>query len=222
MDKYVIGIIDDEQAAINKIKMAIKDNKPTDIEVDFKVYLLDERGEIKVNDIAKQILEDIKNNEITSLIIDEKIIKDATEIEGSKVFNEIRQKVEKFPMIMLTNWSEDVEKSYLIDPDKIYKKIDFFDLESEKSKEQIKKIFINAKIYKENREQIERTIKKLEEKITEEGTTEQTETISEIAENEEKLKRLKPTDYTQIENYMKPDEIRDVLNILKEANDLME
>ena len=46
--------------------------------------------------------------------------------------------------------------------------------------------------------------------------------INEIAENEEKLKQLKPTDYTQIEKYMKPDEIKDVLEILKKANDLME
>lgn len=222
MDKYVIGIIDDEESAVRKIKVTIKENRPQNIEVGFKEYLLDEQENIKIEDLKQQILEDIENNEITTLIIDEKIIRNTTEVEGSKLFDEIKQKVEKFPMIILTNWSEEAESTYLIDPDKIYRKIDFLDLEKEKSKEQVKNIFINAKVYKENRERLERRIQDLEEKISKQGTTEQAETISEISENEEKLKQLKPTDYNQIEKYMKPDEIKEVLNILKKANDLLE
>ena len=222
MDKYVIGIIDDEESAVRKIKVTIKENRPQNIEVGFKEYLLNEQENIKIEDLKQQILEDIENNEITTLIIDEKIIRNTTEVEGSKLFDEIKQKVEKFPMIILTNWSEEAESTCLIDPDKIYRKIDFFDQEKEKSKEQVKNIFINAKVYKENRERLERRIQDLEEKISKQGTTEQAETISEISENEEKLKQLKPTDYNQIEKYMKPDEIKEVLNILKKANDLLE
>lgn len=222
MDKYVIGIVDDEESAVRKIKVTIKENRPENSDVSFKEYLLGEQEDIKVEKLTMQVLEDIQNNEIVTLIIDEKIIRNATEVAGSKLFDEIKQKVERFPMIILTNWSEDVEMTYLIDPDKIYKKIDFFDLESEKSREQVKNIFINAKVYKENREQLERKIQDLEEKIGNQGTTQQTETINEISKHEEKLKQLKPTDYTQIEKYMKPDEIREVLDILKKANDLLE
>lgn len=222
MDNYVIGIIDDEERAVNKIKVTIKENRPQNIEVSFKEYILNEQENIKIENLTKQILEDIQNNEIVTLIIDEKIIRNDTEVKGSKLFDEIKQKVEKFPMIILTNWDEDVEATYLIDPDKIYRKIDFFDLAKEKSKEQVKNIFINAKMYKDNREKLERKIQNLEEKISEQGTTEQVETISEISEHEEKLKQLKPTDYNQIEKYMKPDEIKEVLDILKEANDLLE
>lgn len=222
MDNYVIGIIDDEERAVNKIKVTIKENRPQNIEVSFKEYILNEQENIKFENLTKQILEDIQNNEIVTLIIDEKIIRNDTEVKGSKLFDEIKQKVEKFPMIILTNWDEDVEETYLIDPDKIYRKIDFFDLAKEKSKEQVKNIFINAKMYKDNREKLERKIQNLEEKISEHGTTEQVETISEISEHEEKLKQLKPTDYNQIEKYMKPDEIKEVLDILKEANDLLE
>lgn len=222
MDKYVIGIIDDEESSVRKIRMAIKDNKPNNIEVDFKEYLVDNQEKFRIKELSNRILKDIRDNEIITLIVDEKIIRNSTELEGSKLFNEIKKQVDKFPMIMLTNWPEDVENTYLIDPDKIYKKIDFFDLDSDKSKEQIKKIFINAKLYKENRESLERNIKKLEEEITERGTTETADTISELVDNEEKLNQLKPTDYTQIEKYMKPDEIREVLDILKKANDLME
>lgn len=222
MNKYAIGIVDDEESAVRKIKVTIKENRPENVDVSFKEYLLEGQEDIKIDKLTKQILEDIQNNEISTLIIDEKIIRNATEVEGSKLFAEIKQKVDKFPMIILTNWSEDVEKQYLVDPDKIYKKKIFFDLESEKSKEQVKNIFINATVYKENREQLERKIQDLEQKISNQGTTEQTETISEISENEEKLKQLKPTDYNQIEKYMKPDEIKEVLDILKKANDLLE
>ena len=222
MDKYVIGIIDDEERAVNKIKVTIKENRLPNTEVSFKEYILNQQESIKIEKLIKQILDDIQNNEIETLIIDEKIIRNDTEVNGSKLFDEIKQKVEKFPMIILTNWDEDVEKTYLIDPDKIYRKIDFFDLEHEKSKEQVKNIFINAKMYKENREQLERKIQDLEEKISKQGTTEQTDTINEISEHEEKLKQLKPTDYNQIEKYMKPDEIKEVLDILKKANDLLE
>lgn len=222
MDKYVIGIIDDEESAVRKIKVTIKENRPQNVEVSFREYLLKEEENINIENLAKQVLEDIENNEITTLIIDEKIIRNTTEVEGSKLFDEIKQKVEKFPMIILTNWSEEAEETYLIDPDKIYKKIDFFNLEEEKSKNQVKNIFINAKVYKDNREKLERKIKSLEEKISKQGTTEQAETINEISEHEEKLKQLKPTDYNQIEKYMKPDEIKEVLNILKKANDLLE
>ncbi len=222
MNKYAIGIVDDEESAVRKIKVTIKENRPENVDVSFKEYLLEGQEDIKIDKLTKQILDDIQNNEISTLIIDEKIIRNATEVEGSKLFAEIKQKVDKFPMIILTNWSEDVEKQYLVDPDKIYKKKIFFDLESEKSKEQVKNIFINATVYKENREQLERKIQNLEQKISNQGTTEQTETISEISENEEKLKQLKPTDYNQIEKYMKPDEIKEVLDILKKANDLLE
>ena len=222
MDKYVIGIIDDEEQAVNKIKVAIKENREQNIEDSFKEYILNQQESIRIENLTKQILEDIQNNEIEMLIIDEKIIRNDTEVKGSKLFNAIKQKVEKFPMIILTNWDEDAEKTYLIDPDKIYRKIDFFEIEHEKSKEQVKNIFINAKMYKENREQLERKIQDLEEKISKQGTTEQTDTINEISKNEEKLKQLKPTDYNQIEKYMKPDEIKEVLDILKKANDLLE
>lgn len=44
MDKYMIGIIDDEETAISKIRGVIKENKPKDVEVDFKIYLLERRG----------------------------------------------------------------------------------------------------------------------------------------------------------------------------------
>ena len=222
MEKYVIGIVDDEENAVMKIKFTIQENKPQNIDVSFKEYILDEQKNIKLEKLTENILEDIKNNNIVTLIIDEKIIRNAAEVKGSKLFNEIKQKVEKFPMIILTNWAEDAENTYLIDPDKIYKKIDFFDLDNDKSKEEVKNIFINAKVYKDNREKLERKIQYLEKKISKEGTTEQTDTISEISEHEEKLKQLKPTDYNQIEKYMKPDEIKEVLDILKKANDLLD
>lgn len=60
MDKYIVGIIDDEQNAISKIRGIIKENKPEDVEVDFKTYFLENEKGISIKKLSKEILEDIK------------------------------------------------------------------------------------------------------------------------------------------------------------------
>ena len=74
MYKYIVGIIDDEQNAISKIRGIIKENKPEDVEVGFKTYFLENEKGISIKKLSKEILEDIKNNRIKTLIIDQKII----------------------------------------------------------------------------------------------------------------------------------------------------
>ena len=74
MDKYMIGIIDDEETAISKIRGVIKENKPKDVEVDFKIYLLENEEGVSITKLSKDILNDIKYGEIITLIIDQKIM----------------------------------------------------------------------------------------------------------------------------------------------------
>lgn len=155
MEKYMIGIIDDEETAISKIRGVIKENKPKDVEVDFKIYLLEDEEGVSITELSKHILNDIKYGEIITLIIDQKIMGNTGEIEGTEIFKNIKEKVDKFPMIMLTNVAEECIENIFVDPDKVYKKSDFFAIDEEKSKEQVNKIFINAKKYIQNRKQIE-------------------------------------------------------------------
>lgn len=222
MEKYIIGILDDVEEETLKIRYTIKNHLPEDTNIEFKEYFQDLKKNLDVQHLENQILKDIENNDISTLIIDEKIIMSSKETHGSKIFVNIKSKVEKFPMIILTNWVEDVERLNIIDPDKIYDKQDFFNLNTEISNKLIKNIFANAKMYRKTREELEHKIQNLEEKIVEEGTSGQAKTISEISKHEDELKKLKPTNYTQIEKYMKPDEIREVLEILKKANESME
>ena len=154
MDKYIIGIIDDEETAISKIRGVIKENKPKDVEVDFKIYLLENEEGVSITKLSKDILNDIKYGEIITLIIDQKIMGNTGEIEGTEIFKNIKEKVDKFPMIMLTNVAEECIENIFVDPDKVYKKSDFFAIDEEKSKEQVNKIFINAKKYIQNRNQM--------------------------------------------------------------------
>lgn len=93
-------------------------------------------------------------------------------------------------------------------------------IDEEKSKEQVNKIFINAKKYIQNRKQIETKIKILEDEISQTGNN--SEIVNEIIDNEEKLRELKPTDYTQIEKIVNPQKIKDVLDLLNEVNNLLE
>lgn len=220
MDKYMIGIIDDEETAISKIRGVIKENKPKDVEVDFKIYLLENEEGVSITKLSKDILNDIKYGEIITLIIDQKIMGNTGEIEGTEIFKNIKEKVDKFPMIMLTNVAKECIENIFVDPDKVYKKSDFFAIDEEKSKEQVNKIFINAKKYIQNRKQIETKIKILEDEISQTGNN--SEIVNEIIDNEEKLRELKPTDYTQIEKIVNPQKIKDVLDLLNEVNNLLE
>ena len=220
MYKYIVGIIDDEQNAISKIRGIIKENKPEDIEVEFKTYFLENEKGISIKKLSKKILEDIKNNKINTLIIDQKIIINAGEVEGIEIFKSIKDEVDKFPVIMLTNVADECMQDDFVDPDKVYKKSDFFAIDEEKSKELVRKIFINAKKYNDNRTQIEAKIRVLQNEISEHGNN--AEIVNEIIDNEEKLSDLKPTDYTQIEKIVNPQKIKDVLDLLNEVNNLLE
>lgn len=221
MDKYIIGIVDDEEIAINKIKVSIEENIIDGVEAEFKVYLVNE-VELNIDKLSEEILEDIEENRITTLIIDEKIMRNATEIKGSKLYDFIKQKVGKFPIIILTNYGEDAENTYSVDPDKVYEKIHFFNFNTEKGKELVNNIFINAKIYKETRRKLERKMKELEDKIAKEGTSGHIDDINEIAEVADKLASLKPMQDNPIEKSMKTDELEKALEILKEANNILE
>lgn len=175
---------------------------------------------VSITKLSKDILNDIKYGEIITLIIDQKIMGNTGEIEGTEIFKNIKEKVDKFPMIMLTNVAEECIENIFVDPDKVYKKSDFFAIDEEKSKEQVNKIFINAKKYIQNRKQIETKIKILEDEISQTGNN--SEIVNEIIDNEEKLRELKPTDYTQIEKIVNPQKIKDVLDLLNEVNNLLE
>ncbi|MBR3613934.1 MAG: hypothetical protein IKL55_02010 [Clostridia bacterium] len=218
MSKYIIGIIDDEPFNVKTIRGTIKIHATED--VGFKTYLLNELDEVSISKIYKEVLKDIENNSISTLIIDEKIISNSNEIRGSEIFAKIKQKVDKFPMIILTNFPDDCMNDNIIDPDKIYKKIDFLNIDSDTSKELVKKIFLNAQKYMEQRCIVEQKIKELEEQIENNGYKSQI--VTDIIENEEMLQNLRPTDFRQIEKLMKPDEIKEILELIKEANDLTE
>lgn len=217
---YKIGIIDDEESAIRNIRRTIKIHKPEDCDVDFKIYLLSNFKDTIIPELSKQILNDIKENEICTLIIDEKIIANMIQIQGTDIFQNIKKEVDKFPMIMLTNVVEECMNNSNIDPDKVYKKSEFFKIEGEYSKEQVIKIFLNAKKYVESRRKIENNIDSLEGKIVEQGNNQ--EIVSEIIDNQEKLKELKPTDYSQIEKVINPERLKEIIQLIKEANDLLE
>ena len=218
MRKYIIGIIDDELFNVKTIRGIIKAN--TTEEVEFKTYLVENVNDISVFRIYKDVIKDIEDNNISTLIIDEKIVTNSNEIRGSEIFERIRNQVDKFPMVILTNFPDDCMKENLIDPDKIYKKIEFLNIDSEISKELVKKIFLNAKKYMENRDAVEQKIKSLENEIESSGN--KTEIVKDIIKNEEILKDLKPTDFRQIEKIMGPKKIKEILDLIKEANNLTE
>lgn len=218
MSKYIIGIIDDELFNVKTIRGIIKAN--TTEEVEFKTYLVENVNEISVSKIYKDVIKDIEDNNISTLIIDEKIVTNSNEIRGSEIFEKIKKQVNKFPMVILTNFPDDCMKENLIDPDKIYKKIEFLNIDSEISRELVKKIFLNAKKYMENRDEVEQKIKSLESEIENKGN--KTEIVKDIMKNEEILKDLKPTDFRQIEKIMGPEKIKEILDLIKEANNLTE
>ena len=49
MNKYAIGIVDDEESAVRKIKVTIKENRPENVDVSFKEYLLEGQEDNKID-----------------------------------------------------------------------------------------------------------------------------------------------------------------------------
>lgn len=220
---FTIGLIEDEEKQIKKIRRTIKsiaERYLADRKFDFKNYSLDGLAENLINNVSTEVIDDIKNGVISTLIIDYKIMIKAIKIEGTDIFDSIHKVIPEFPLVILTDRPEDSIKPDFIDPDKVYKKSEFFKLEEDYSIEKVKNIFRNMERYEGIREKLERELLITQEKVKEVGVEQQV--FEDLINIEATLDQYLPMNNTYIEKVFDTDKIKEVVNLLEKANDLLE
>lgn len=217
---YKIGLIDDESNELIKIRRTIKANAPKDVIFDFKQYELNTNVSNLMKEIASQVIEDIKHNEINTLIIDYKIMIETEKMEGTEILKQILQVAPNFPMIILTDIVEDSIAHDFVDPDKVYKKSEFFKVLEDYSKQKVLNLFRNMERYVNTRNSLEQELKDLKKDINKEGSKQ--ETVNKIVSVESELDKLCPTNQSQIEKVFDAKKVKEILEILEKANKLME
>lgn len=217
---YTIGIIDDEMEQISQIRRTIKTNAPKDIKYDFKTYCMSNIGSNLINSILTDVIKDIEEQKINSLIIDYKIMIKTTKIKGTDIFKAIKDKVSKFPIIILTEIVEESITPYFIDADKIYRKRDFYLIEDEYSKEKVSNIFDSMNKYTQQKDKLQVCIEELKTKIS--SKQDNSEVINSILQLESELDDFIPIDMTQIDKLFDESKIMKVVSLIEKANNLIE
>lgn len=217
---YIIGLIDDEESQLKKIRRTIKTNAKVNEQYDFKSYLISDNASDVVSEVFEQVISDIKDSKLTSLIVDYKIIVKTSKIKGTDIFKRIKEEVPKFPIIILTEVVEESTEPEFIDADKVYKKKDFYKIESDYSKEKVFNIFDSMRKYNEQRDKLQLTIENLKQKLTD-GSRGR-DVIGDILSLESQLNDFVPTDQSQIDKIFDESKAKEIVALIEKANDLLE
>lgn len=217
---YIIGLIDDEETQLKKIRRTIKTNASQREQYDFKTYLIPDNATDVVLDVFDQVMNDIKNAKLSSLIVDYKIMVKTSKVKGTDIFKLIKERVPQFPVIILTEVVEESTEPSFVDADKVYKKKDFYKLESEYSREKVSNIFDAIKKYIDQRDKLQLNIEELKQKLTAGGRS--PEVIGEILSLESMLDDFIPTDQSQIDKLFDERKVKEIVALIERANDLLE
>lgn len=219
MNSYRIGLIDEDPIDIDCIKRTILINKPKDIndeQVDFwEVSLSNDSIDIIVNDIVSEIVK----KRIQILIVDYKIVISTKLLQGTEIFRIISDILPRFPIIMLSNLSDDCYRNEYVDADKVYSKKEFFKIEEEYSKEKVANIFRNMDKYISQRSKLATRLTEQLSRLKNDGYS--AETLQLVLETEKALDNFTPQNQNAVEKALDLFELKKAVEILKNAQELI-
>ncbi|SHM36023.1 hypothetical protein SAMN02746066_01672 [Anaerosporobacter mobilis DSM 15930] len=216
---YTIGLIDDEESQLKAMRRTIKINAPRSVEYDFKSYSLSKESGKLVDEVFRDVMHDIVNEEIGCLIIDYKIMVRTTKIQGTEIFRKIKEVVPKFPIIILTEVVEESIEPDFIDADKVYRKRDFFKLEEEYSKDKVHNIFDSMRKYVSQRDSLKLTLFDLKEKLAKGN---ESDMIKEVLKVESEIADFLPSDQSQIDRVFDEGKVKKIVELIEKANNMLE
>lgn len=156
-----IGIVEDKESELDNIKRCFYGYYRGDC--GFQDYIIDEYGEKE--ELVNKILDDILNTRIDVLVVDYLISREGFKIVGNEVYESVKRHIQNFPVIILTQYVDDSQRSEIIDPDKVYRKSIFFDINTQESKDSLKNIDISIRNFQRQKEEIEQKILYEQQKI---------------------------------------------------------
>lgn len=219
---FKILLIDDDKDEYVKIRITIKENAPSKYSFEnedfgFEEIQLDKF--VNQEEIVGKLLELISNKNVSMIIIDYKLLTDSKLFKGNKIFFDICKIVPKFPIVILTEKSDESLEGFFVDADKIYEKSFFFQVESDYSKEKVKNLFYNMECYLENLRKLETDLQLLTREMQNNDMT--IDVINRINEIETELAKYIPLDHCQAEELYNRQDLKEIVNLLIEANALI-
>lgn len=213
-----IGLIDDNDYEIDDIQATIftawKQASEITEDVTFKRYSLEASVDFKEK-LEAELLCDIDNKEIQSLIIDYKLDSLRKVMEGKDVVAYLSDRVPAFPVVILTNAPQGSQHEPAIDPDKVYDKHEFLLVGSSKSNEMSLKIYLNVNRYIKHRTELESCLSAaLDELSSREGADIDIDLISKISEIEDNLSDYTTIDKSTVEKAFDLSELRNLISDL--------
>ena len=221
MQKYVIGLIEDEESELKKIRRTIKTNfqKP-EITYDFISYPIPDNPIDVIDNVFNNVFNDIESEKIMSLIIDYKIMVKRTTIKGTEILKQLKERVSQFPVIILTEMVSESIKPLFVDSDKVYEKNLFFKLEEEYSKKKVENIFDSMYKYVKQKDEMTVELNRLKENLSNENTDRNT--IKSIIEIEKKLDNFIPTNLTTFDLIFDNNKAKKIIDLIDEVKKLVE
>lgn len=210
-----IGIIDDNSSELDDIRATIFTawKKFPDIseEVDFKPYSLEKTTDFKEK-LEAELLQDIKNRAIQSLIVDYKLDSLRKVLEGKDVVEYLQDVAPAFPVVILTNAPSGSKKESEIDPDKVYDKREFLKVNSGESDEMCFKIYLNIMRYIKHRRELEAALDaSLNDLVSRPGADVDINLLSRISEIEVDLSKYVPIDKSHAEKLFDLSELKGLI-----------
>lgn len=219
---YKIIMIDDDPEEFPKIRRTIKENAPIGYLFEEGDYTFEEFNLAQYDnqqDIVKDLLNFIISRSVSLIIIDYKLLPKNNSFSGNKIFAEICKVVSKFPIIILTEKLHESLEGFYVDADKIYEKDKFFQIESNYSKEKVSNLFYNMESYTNNLGDLEEQLALLLGEMQNNAMS--LEIINEINNIETELSKYIPLDRCKAEELYNADELKEIINLLAEANKLI-
>ncbi len=204
------------------IERTILENKPDNVQeeqIDFWRCPFPTESENVYDSVVKLIIEKITKEEIQALIVDYKIIISAKSLEGAQIFKRLVEIVPKFPLVMLSNVPNECYEKEFIDADKVYSKKEFFKLEEDYSIEKVRNIFRNIDKYDSLRSKLSTQLAAQLNRL--ESNEYSPEVLQSVIETEKLLDDFVPQQQTTVEKTLKVADLKNVVELLEEANKLI-
>lgn len=212
-----IGIIDDNEGESDDIQVSVLENNRDGDEITFKVYELAHRHR---DNLLKEIIDDINDEFIHTLIVDYRLDTAEAVIKGWEIVDYVHNIAPEFPVIIMTNVPDESKESTYIDADKVYPKIIFLNTEHKDTSEMVKNIMLNIQRYVQRRKELEGKLASALNKYEQNNADETV--IGEVLQVENMLGKYKETAQTILDQTFDMGELKDVLREIKEIEEKLE
>lgn len=216
---YVIGLIDEEKEQLSTIRRTFLVNPWPNNRLSFKMYDLSGSYDTLSDSIVDEVIQDIVNNRIQTLIVDYKIMIQSALLEGTDIYKSILDVVPKFPVVMLTDVPDNCYEKKFVDADKIYLKSAFFKIEESYSKEKVQNIYRNMERYVSLKAESSAKVMDALSKLEVNGFS--PEIYKELLDEEKALDDLSPQGQTSIDKAFCFEDIKEAVELIERAEKLI-